>query len=321
MRSLWILALVFGCASPKAWEPRPRGAGWDARPLDWLLVQQNPDGSWGEDSSPVEGLAVGRIGVTSFALEAISAYGFSHFSKDVRNGRTVGSDLRRGLDWLISLLETDGTFRGALPGGLDQAIGACALLDNYAMTADDRVKVPASSALSALMKMRRSDGAWDTPLLTAFSIGALASARMAELPYDARALEEAGDLMCDEFRGRPDWINACIPPIRYRRDGKWEHRLESLEWVAARAPDSARLDFPAWLLGSGVIYANSGSGESVWRRWTEGLEKSVESLVSCDGQWPGPDRNSSIVRTAIIGLCHAAYQGSRRFESVFSSQK
>ena len=319
MRALRILPLILliGCASSKPWEPRPRGAPWDTRPLDWLLTQQNPDGSWGDETTPVDGLEIGQIGVTSFALEATSAYGFSQFSKDVRNGRVVGTDLRRGVDWLIAQLGDDGTFRSAAPGGLDQAIGACALLTNFSMTADKSVKAAAESALAALMKDRKSDGSWGSTLRTAFAIGALAGARQGELSYDDRALDEACNLLCAEFLRKPDWINACMPPIRFRRNGKWEPRRETLEWVAARAPDPGRPDFLAWCLGSGVIYANSMSGDSVWRRWTEGLERAVEALANREGYWAGPDRDSSIVRTAFVGICHVSYHGSRRYESIF----
>jgi hypothetical protein len=147
-------------------------------------------------------------------------------------------------------------------------------------------------------------------------------ARMADLKYDAKVLQETLRVLDEEFRVRPDRYNAIAPSIRHYH-GPRELRRASLDWVMTRAPDARRPNYPGWFFGSCLVYGVSMNPDPEWRHWTHALEQAVEAHVGLDGGWHGPNADSSIVRTATVGLCHVMYQGSRYWEwkSVFGTKK
>src|SRR5688572_23567730 len=50
--------------------------------LRWLVNAQNPDGSWGDGTSTLEGVLIGKTGMTGLALTALMGAGYTHLSKD-----------------------------------------------------------------------------------------------------------------------------------------------------------------------------------------------------------------------------------------------
>src|SRR5262245_9619691 len=224
MRALWILPLAFGCSAPAPWEPPTRENPWVIHPFEWLVAQQNKDGSWGDGTAAiVEGFDIGRIGVTGLALMAVVGHG-------------LPDPARKASDWLVSQQEADGSFRGARPEGLDPSIGACALIDSLELTALQHLKTPALAALAAVMRLRRPDGTWGAHLNTWWAFAALDSARYQEQPFDEQARAEVMAYLDQEFDRNPDFPTAVVPVVRHF-NGSREMRRRSLPWVAARSPD------------------------------------------------------------------------------------
>lgn len=317
MRAPWILVLVLGCGSPKAWEPRTRENPWELRAFDWLITQQNEDGSWGEGTAAsVEGFEIGRVGITGLVLLGAHGFPYTQFSKEELGGRSPAKSIRRALDWLI--LQRD----SARAGSLDPLIAAAALLDNFAWTADPSIRGPALSALAGAMSEKGADGNWGSTLHDWWAMASLGSARFAELPYDEKAFKDVSARLDEEFDRTPGFATAVAPVIRHFRGSREKFR-RSLAWVAARPPDPDRPDFQAWYFGSDVVYSTSMNPDPEWRRWTEALERALEKTGNREGYWAGPDRDSSIVRTALVALLYISYQANRRaeFRNVFGPKK
>ncbi|HEU4334847.1 MAG TPA: prenyltransferase/squalene oxidase repeat-containing protein [Candidatus Eisenbacteria bacterium] len=298
-----------GCAAAP-WEPRDER--WRFQPFEWLAAQQNGDGSWGEGADPVEGFDVGRTGITGFVLlSSVQHYG-APCDRDTR---------RRGAEWLIAQQESDGTFRGSRPGSLDAAIAACALFECRGWEHLEKAKGPARAALEAVMRERRPDGTWGEPLRTWWAFAAMDAARMNDFPYDERAWSDSIRILDEDFDRRPDFATAVAPIVRHFK-GPAENRRRSLPWVVARPPDPGHPNFPAWFFGSSVVFGACLNPDPEWRRWTEALERALAELGRGD-HWPGPTRDSSIVRTVLVAFCQGGYWASRRAESrnVFKGAK
>lgn len=321
MRHFALLALIatLGCTSPTPWRAPDRSAPWDIRPLDWLLIHQNGDGSWGEESATVEGLPMGKIGVTTFTLNALIGYGYTQLSKDERHGCQVGPAIQRSVDWLIGLQRPDGSFKNAV-GDFEDFLAAEFLLSNYSMTADRAVRARAKAALASVTSKLKPDGSWGSPECTFMAMAVLESARMAEdVDYDKKALEEVLRLLDEEFNSSPNRYNAVAPYIRHYR-GPDKLRRRSLDWVMRHLPGPSSSDFIGMYFGSILVYGVSMNPDPEWLTWTQSMEEFVEATVAKDGSCRGPSKNSTIVRTAIAGLCHVAYRGSRKFEPVFGQK-
>ena len=301
MRALWFLPLIIGCASPAPWEPPTRENPWVIHPFEWLVAQQNKDGSWGDGTAAtVEGFDIGRVGITGLALMAVCNQGLL-------------DPARKAADWLVAQQEADGSFRGSRTEGLDQAIGTCALIDSMEITSFAHLKKPAMAGLAALMRLRQADGTWGALMNTWWAFAALDGARFEELPHDEKARTEVTAYLDEEFGRNPNFPTAVAPIIRHFR-GSREKRRRSLPWVAARLPESGKPDIQAWYFGSKIVYSESMNPDPEWLSWTEALQRTLEDTVHREGYWAGPDRNSSIVRTSLVALLHRTYEWNRHAE-------
>ncbi|HZL71045.1 MAG TPA: prenyltransferase/squalene oxidase repeat-containing protein [Planctomycetota bacterium] len=310
MRALWFLPLIIGCSASAPWEPPTRENPWVIHPFEWLVAQQNENGSWSDGTAPtVEGFDIGRVGITGIALLAVCEHGKL-------------DSARKAADWLVSQQESDGSFRGSRPEGLDQAIGTLALVDGLDMVSLGHLKTPALAALAALMRLRRPDGTWGARLNTWWAFAALQHARFEEIPHDEKALADVTAYLDESFDRDPDFPTAVVPTVRHFK-GSREKKRRSLPWVTARPPDPEKPDFPAWYFGSAVVYGISMNPDPEWRRWTERLMLALKETVHREGYWAGPDRDASIVRTSLVALLHRGYEWNRYAENrnVFGPKK
>src|SRR5947208_15091506 len=137
----------------EALAPEPRHAGVTRRGLDWLLAEQEDDGSW-----------FGRWGVnhvygTAAALPALEACGIE----------PEHPAMRRAVDWLDSVQSSDGGFGEDILSYRDRALRgrgvstpsqtAWALLA-YAAAGEQR-RLAADRAATSLCIAQRSNGDWD----------------------------------------------------------------------------------------------------------------------------------------------------------------
>jgi len=136
--------------------------------LRWLHFHQSEDGRWDSDgfdkncdprNGPTcdgHGASHYDIAVTSLSLLAFMGFGDTHqsglFTKTVR----------RGLKWLQSKQEEDGSFgrSGAEDWIYNHAIATITLCEAYAMTRDYRLRKNCEKAVRFAIDARNPDGGW-----------------------------------------------------------------------------------------------------------------------------------------------------------------
>ena len=152
------------------------------RALDWLARHQDDDGRWDggvaryEDGAPVKGDDSFTVhcppGETCFgecayweadtaltALALLTYLGAGYTHNDGRYAEVVG----KGLDFLIEQQKPDGDLRGRskVVGMYCHAMATLALCEACALTADDKLRRPATNAVAFLVNSRARDGlAW-----------------------------------------------------------------------------------------------------------------------------------------------------------------
>jgi hypothetical protein len=161
--------------------------------LLWLSAQRNDDGSYGSGPVQLDGLPLGKTGLTALVLLPFLGAGYSPLSKDVyvHEGGDwhFGKELKRSLEWLVKDQLEDGRFRSAADGTLDQILAPSALSEVYGQTEGPAWKQPAQRAADRLLKMQKPDGTWGGAGPTAWAIIALHSARLSEVTADEAAIE------------------------------------------------------------------------------------------------------------------------------------
>lgn len=160
------------------------------RGLVWLAKQQKADGSWVFDGSSADATAAS----TGLALLPFLAAGQTH-KKFAEN--KYQSTVEKGLQYLLSLQNADGSFRRSGPQQMyAHAIATVALCELYGMSGDKgRVHGPAMKAVAFLVASQGPDGSWgyrpktngDTSIV-GWQIQALHSAKLCKdipVPEDA----------------------------------------------------------------------------------------------------------------------------------------
>ncbi len=122
-----------------------------ARGLAWLAKQQKPDGGWTYDGSH----AKDRIAATGMALLPFLAAGETH-----KNGKKYREVVFRGLNFLISNMNSNGSFKGST-GMYSHGIAAIALCEAYGMTRDRTLLLrPTQAVVNFDMTAQGANGSW-----------------------------------------------------------------------------------------------------------------------------------------------------------------
>lgn len=144
-----------------------------------ILLAQGGDGAWREPQPD-------PVYLTGGALLVYFLSGYDH-----RTPNKARQYLARGIDFLLAQQDEDGAIAG---DAASQAIAATALVEAYAITADQALRVPAQRAIDALLAQRQAlpglegrawgadgtSGRWDLPV-TSQAMQALEQARRAGL--------------------------------------------------------------------------------------------------------------------------------------------
>lgn len=127
-------------------------------PADWLAAHQDEEGGWTARGWPLRCQGACRLDAwtgspdddlarTALALLALGNWGHTH-----RVG-TRKRQVRRGLSWLQARCDADGRFLGGRRLLRDQALGALALGEAYALTRDRALRNPVRFAMERLVAM------------------------------------------------------------------------------------------------------------------------------------------------------------------------
>jgi hypothetical protein len=151
--------------------------------LAWLARKQLKDGSWEFDGSSKD-----KIASTALAILPFLAAGETH-----KYGTKYKETVRKGLEWLTSRLGSGGAFDGT-NSMYAHAIATVALCEATSMTKDPFMKAKATMAVGYIVAAQGRNGSWgytgpapsegDTSIV-GWQIQALASAKMAEIKFDA----------------------------------------------------------------------------------------------------------------------------------------
>lgn len=149
--------------------------------LNWLHRHQEKEGFWdydgyvkhcpsnkADDATQIKGDY--DVAVTGLALLAFLGAGHTHIP-----GQKVGlpaggkykPTIERGLHWLISNQNGDGSFRNPATGGVgskvnmfEQAMATLAVSEAYGMTGDESLKVPAQKAMNFISYAKNPGKGW-----------------------------------------------------------------------------------------------------------------------------------------------------------------
>ncbi|MCE9562626.1 MAG: protein kinase [Planctomycetes bacterium] len=168
--------------------------------LKWLATQQNNDGSWAIEGTPLDPTG-DRIGGTTLAL--LPFLGAGHTHKQGMYTKTVG----KGIDYLLSKQKADGAF--GEHWAYRQGLAIIVLCEAYAMTGDQRLKLPTQRTIDLIVAGQHRGGGWmykpkdpgDT-CVTGWNLMALRSAEIAGLKVPKESLRLVGVFL--DGVSRPD---------------------------------------------------------------------------------------------------------------------
>jgi hypothetical protein len=235
--------------------------------LRWLLAFQNEDGTWGEGPTSLEGVPLGKTGMTGLVLLSFLGAGFSHLSKDRYDGLCVGEAVKKALVHLLKDQREDGTFRSAR-SGLDQAIATLALNEAYGLTGSKLFKDQAQAAIRALGGLQLQDGSWGDAQTTFWAADALKSAEISDLAVPADAY--AGLKAYYDRRGSPD-VREAVARMQIDRN-----RLHPAASAGARLdPPTMGRSLPELYVQTRAVFQFDGPSGPAWKAWNEPFKASI----------------------------------------------
>lgn len=127
--------------------------------LDYLARKQNPDGSWTEKigrkvHDKYQGEYGEHVGVTALACMAFLAHG------DQPGRGTYGSNIERGLDFVLQSVESNGFIAVNGSRMYSHAFATLFLAEVYGMTGRDDVRKKLKLATNLIVQAQNSAGGW-----------------------------------------------------------------------------------------------------------------------------------------------------------------
>ncbi len=324
--------------------------------LKWLATYQSPDGHWDAEQfgAGQENFVLGQnrngagrkanTGVTGLALLAMLGSGNTHLEGP------YADNVRRGLNYLLSVQGTDGNLGGQAESFAfmySHGIATFAMSEDYAMTHDRRLEKPLRAAIGFTVAAQQpTSGGWryqrhetvgDTSQL-GWQLMALKSAELAGIPMpDAtragivRFLKsvEAGSngglasYRPGEAASRPMTAEALV--CRQFLGLAHDHPAagEAADYLLGEQPNSQRINLYYWYYGTLAMYQMQGDH---WQRWNAALQDALvdQQLTTGDmaGSWDPKciwgGYGGRIYSTAMSALCLEVYY---RYLPVFGGDK
>jgi hypothetical protein len=270
------------------------------RGLEWLRLNQNGDGSWGDKN---------KGGMTGFGLLCFLGHG------ETGESAQYGVTVNKAIQWIID----NGTkFQGRLsmddnftqPGVYEHGICTYALGEYYTMTKDERVMELFKQAIGYIVQGQGPDGGWmyafdktksDTSV-SGWQIQSLKAAHLSELkiPGVDEALDRAMKNL-ERVKGKDGGYGYRDANQKYSLTGVGI--LCSLFWKGDRGELRKGMD---WLLDEaekqgGVKYKGEHAdlyawyyhtqaclmfGGAAWQKWNRWFQDDIVAAQSPDGSWP-----------------------------------
>ena len=272
------------------------------RALEWLRLNQNPDGSWGQND---------REGLSGLALLTFLAHGETTASE--KYGQTV----ERGMRFLVARQNEKGEFlRTEGAGGVyGHAIATYAISEAYGMTRIPSLKPVMERAIDVLIKGQHrhggwvmytysggDSGRWDVSL-TGFCVQALKAAFIAGA--DNQGLKESMDRAANflkerQFedgsfpysaanRGRQPNMTAvavlCLQLLGYSGDNATRSGLHFLRDADANWQRPEQAPLYSWYY---VTQTKFHQGGGSWTSWNNKFAPALIRNQNEDGSWLSP---------------------------------
>ncbi len=270
------------------------------RGLEWLRLNQNADGSWGD---------VHKSAMTGLAFLCFLGHG------ETAESEQYGVTVSKAVEWLLTngtthqgRLTSDGNI--TQPGSYEQGIATYALGEYFTMTKDERVVELLKQALTHIVQGQGPDGGWMYSFdkspgdlsVSGWQIQALKAGHLTGLKIagvDA-ALDKAM-LYLDKVKGPNGGYGYRGPEDKYSLSGVGI--LCSLFWKGERGKltkgmgwiiESTDKQFPvkykapsadlyAWYYHTQAALMFGGGAWDKWNRW---FQDEITAAQNPDGSWP-----------------------------------
>lgn len=299
-----------------------KGTGREAiqKALQWLVRQQNSDGSWDLNPGNTDARAIHtKTGATALALLAFLGDGHTHLDGEFQE------NVSRGLEWLRQIQKPNGDFfdieeQGREAHFYSHSQATIAYCEALALTGDDSLRAPAENGIRFLEEAQNpvlggwkyrpldDDGIGDLSV-TGWALMALHTARMANIEVETNSFFLADRFLDsvqespstpERYKYRPDFPVSSAQQLSMTAEGllcrQW------LGWPRDHFPlqDGIRFllaekNLPEWKENRRNVYAwyyvaqtlHNVGGEQ-WETWFENL---LPLIVRAQVR-SGPDRGS-----------------------------
>ena len=295
-----------------------------SRGLRWLASVQNEDGSWSLTRYHRSGNAnnKGDMAATSLALLPFLGAGQTHETGVYRETVT------RGLLWILENQGENGDLRDAASiraGRMPENAAMYAhgqasivLVEAFAMTGDERLRIPAQKAVEYIEKAQHAEGGWryqpgmsgDTSVF-GWQLMALQSARSAQLglnvaPETMDLAEQYLDRVGRQYRGAYREFPAGVLYRYQPRESRPSATMTAeallcrmyLGWDRSQArmrlgvdylltehpPDASEPNIYYWYYATQALHHFGGKG---WDRWNLQLREILVNMQEKKGRYPG----------------------------------
>ncbi|HEX7900825.1 MAG TPA: prenyltransferase/squalene oxidase repeat-containing protein [Planctomycetota bacterium] len=267
-------------------------------PLRWLLNSQNPDGSWGDGVTSLDGVLIGKPGLTGLALLSFLGVGYSHLSKDRYDGLCMGDVVRDGLRLLQDDQREDGLFRSAR-SALDHALAALALSEAYGLTGSNAFKDHAQASVDALLSLQLRDGSWGDGPTTTWAADVLKSAELGQLAFPRSAYD--GLRAYYDRRGAPD-AREMIARIFMDKNRADPLHANVAAMLVASPPTSGRSLVDLYFETRALFQYDGPDGPS-FKAWAEPFKRTVREREALQG----PRGSDRVIHASLTALCWTIY--------------
>ncbi|MFC1479416.1 prenyltransferase/squalene oxidase repeat-containing protein, partial [Planctomycetota bacterium] len=269
--------------------------------------------------------------VTGLALLAF--LGAGHTSKAGR----FRNNVKRAVDWVISKQRPDGSYstgKAQEYNEYDAAICTLALVEEYGMTRNPRIKEAAQKGVYYIIQQQKTSGGWahspwDSTSVLGWMVMALKSAKMAgiNVPPDTfinaiKRLDSISDMDENGYPGLVGYAKKCqiiankgltmtaVGMLAYQflgEGGRTERQAEMIikhppVWDPTTSAGSIPQNFYHWYYATLSMFQNGGGH---WKTWNKGLQDTLlpnqrkggpmdGSVNDVDGSWDPVTRYDNV---------------------------
>lgn len=286
------------------------------RALEWLRINQQADGSWGDDN---------RNAMTGLALLTFLAHG------ETTDSPRYGACVEKGIRHLVAQQDATGRFGKNV---YVHSIATYAISEAYSMTRIAALKPVMEKAIAVIIQGQQSKGGWDYDYgnkgrrdtsIAGWQIQALKAAKIAqaEVPGLEEALAKAlGDLKSAQHRengrffysdptgaGSLSMTGVSVLCLQLLGEGESPEARDGLQ--ALQEMDCNWRKAPEWALYTWyyTTQARFHAGKG-WESWNARFARTLVAHQNEDGSWPAPGNEKNhgpVYSTTLAALMLQVY--------------